>query len=270
MGPFRCKVHIRSTRPKRAALAALALSLMLAVLISRYFSGSGNTAIRNPARTWVRPATAIVGGLFFAVVVTRRKVPLQFLRLDEGEILVSLLALTGIVGLGLLVAQDKKMSWRLTARDLIVAALAFLCLNGLALLTIDREFYSLRLVLGDWNRLMALGLTAVLAVPFFMLQDDLLRRLQGASGSAFREFMISCGGPLFVIAMLCLGIYFIGPKLFRFSPAIAGLLAYCAFASALMRVSNKSTSAGVVFSSLVTAWIISVGFYDTEGYPCHR
>ena len=246
---------------RRAALSALALSLVITVLIAGLSRNAAKAGAEDPVRNWVRPAIAMIAGVYFSVIVTQAWVPLRFLRLEEGEILASLMAMSGILGLAFLAPLDEKITCRFMPMDAIVAVAVFLALYVLALVTIDSEFYTLRIAFGDWKRLLTLGVTAALAVPFFMLQEELLRRLQGRPGRRFRDFVIFCGGVLMIAVVFCSSLYFVGSRLYRFSAALAGVLVYCAVVSAILRASSKNTSAGVLFSSLVTGWIFAVGFF---------
>ncbi len=246
---------------RRAALAALALSLVLAALIARFAGNAGIAGAGEPARNWVRPAIAIFAALYFAVIVTQAWVPLRFLHLEEGEILVSLMAVSGILGLAFLAPLDDKITCRAGLPDALVAVALFLATYALALVTIDREFYTLRIAADDWKRLSTLGVTAAAAVPFFLLQEEWLRRLQGASGRRLRQFALAGGGVLVLAVAVGASLYFVGARLYRFNAALAGLLVYCAVASAILRAASKNTAAGVLYASLVTGWIVAVGFF---------
>lgn len=260
-GSIPVKASYSTPAAARAAAYALALCLLVAFLTASLVRGTGIVLPHNPSGHWVRPAIALTSGLYFSMVLTSGVVPLRFLRLEEGDILASLLAAAGILGFAFLAALDEKISWRLAVMDLAVGALVFISLYGLALITIDGEFYNLRIAVGDWKRWMTLAIVAVLAAPVFLLQEELLRRLQGASDRWFRGFAISCAGSLVLAAMFCSSLYFVGGRLYRFNAELVGVLLYCSAASVIFRTLLKNPSAGVLFSSLVTGWIISVGFF---------
>ncbi|MSP96767.1 MAG: alpha/beta hydrolase [Betaproteobacteria bacterium] len=244
---------------RRTALAAIALSLVIAALFARFATGAAGAA--EPVRNWVRPAIAIVAALYFAVIVTQAWVPLRFLRLQEGEILASLMAVCGILGLAFLAPLEDKITCRLRSRDALVAVALFFATYALALITIDRDFYTLRIAIDDWQRLATLGVTATAAAPFFLLQEELLRRLQGISSRPLRQFALVGGGVLVLVIAFGASLYFVGSRLDRFNAALAGLLVYCALASAILRAASKDTAAGVLYASLVTGWIVAAGFF---------
>ena len=257
-----------STGPaKRAVGLALALFLVLTVLMASIVQRYRRIPISDPIGHWALPAIAAIGGLYFSVLLINGLIsgqtPLGLVRLEEKDVLTLLLAATGILGLALFVSLGGAISCRLAAVDLIVAALVFFSLYGLALLTIDGEFYNLRIALGDWRRLLTLGIVALLAAPSFLLQEELLRRLQGAFGRGIRGFAIYCGGYLLLAVIISGSLHFVDARLYRFDTQILGVLVYCAFVGAILRAALKNTVAGILFSSLVCAWIISVGFFHS-------
>jgi hypothetical protein len=51
-----------------------------------------------------------------------------------------------------------------------------------------------------------------------------------------------------------------GMALYRFTETLLAVTGYCALVGAIFYQNGRSTVPGAVFSSLVVAWLISVGF----------
>lgn len=255
------KASDRTLAAARAVAFAFGFCLVAAWLIACLLKRSrAQQSADKPGRWWAA-AVALGGGLFFSVMLTNGLDPLEFLRVREGDALASLIGATGIIGFAFFASMDQKISLRWCARDLAIAAAVFVCLYALAVLTVDPAFYSIRINIRDWQRLSTLALTALLAAPFFLLYEELLERLRHSSPSPLRAGAYSLGGAIAVIALVCSSLYWLDGRLFRFNAGVAAVLLYCTAASVLFRLALKDSSAGVLFSSVLAGWIVSVGFY---------
>ena len=244
----------------RAAALALALVLVLTALAASTLSALRTTPTRDPAGHWAPAAIATMAGVYFSELMINGLLPLGYAQFAERDILVAHLGATGVLGIVFLASMGGAISFRCAAIDLAAAALALLALYGLTLLTIDAEFYSLRITYGSAKNLATLALAALLALPIFLLQDELLRRLQGRHDRGVRGFVVYCAGCLALAVLFCASLHFVDARLYRFNAEILAGSAYCAVAGAILRAYLKNGYAAVWFSALVAGWVISVGF----------
>lgn len=245
----------------RAAVLALALVLALAVLMAGMIRVPAEIQAREPPCHWALPAVAAIAGLYFSALAVNGFVPLRFLRLEEGEVLASHLAVSGILGLAFFAALGGKILCRWALLDAGVAAAVFLLLYGATLFAIDGEFYNTRIGAGDLRRLATLGTIVIAAVPFCLLQEALVRRYATTRRCGIRGFSADCGAFLALALLFCASLYWVEGRLARFNAELMGVLLYCAVVGAILHARFKHTCAGIVFSSLVGGWVIAVGFF---------
>ncbi len=244
----------------RAAASALILSLLLARLLARVLPRPMGIPAGASTRHWALPVVAALGGLSLAVLLTNFFLHQPFLHFEERDVLASLLALTGVLGAGLLKMLGVKTNWWPEAMDWVLAGAAFFFLLALGLLTIDTELYSLRADPRDWGHLATFAIFAVLAIPVFVLQDALSQGVE-------QVFRVPVSGLAYCLASLAFALaissslHFVDGRLHRFDAAVLGVLTYCAIVGAIFRASKRNAFAGALHSAIVIGWVVSVGFF---------
>jgi hypothetical protein len=183
-------------------------------------------------------------------VVVSHFVPLQFLRLREGETLASLLLVAGAAALALDLALCRGAHLPApasVARAIppALGAVAVLYLCGILLL--ERDLYHVAISPGRG----AIALIVALAVlPFFAFVEVLLpsRALHRVLATA-----LVYGAAALTLALL-------RARLERFGPALFALGMVGAAIGAAVARASRNAAASPVFSASMTGWIVAVGF----------
>jgi pimeloyl-ACP methyl ester carboxylesterase len=229
---------------------SVALILLVPALLAAPFLLWSAPLPARPARPKLRPYLILGVAWFAALLGIRYAIPLQFLRLREGEVLASLMLMAGALALGLDAALCRGAQWprprsAVRAVPAALAAVAVLYLCGALL--VERELY--RVAISPQRG----GLVVVLAVALFpiLAYCEALFPPRGAG----RALAVGC---VYGVAALSLGM--LGARLERFGPALFVLGAACAaLGSVLVRV-TRNAAASPVLAALVAGWSIAVGF----------
>jgi hypothetical protein len=216
---------------------------------------------RLPERGFLILPLALAAG----VAVTRLFVPLEILRLREGDIVASAFLNTGAAMLVL--ARISIGRFRPpSARDLFVAA--FLALTAAAIvyaavnLTVTPQFYHAAFSGLTRRALICLVLFAAF-LPFFCISEAFFRSIQARFRNGYVGGSASLAASLVFFSVFMISIGFIDGTLRRFAIPLFGIIMYAQLVGAVFYHRLRSSVAGGVFSSLLTAWVISVGFLIT-------
>lgn len=240
--------------PATAASLALALllpaTLLAAALLSVRRGGEGAPPQARPrGGQWIPWLTLALGWLV-GLMVPRYVVPLGFLRLQEGEVLASIMLVAGLLGAALDVAVYRGAHLpplREALRGAPAALVAVAALYACAALLIERDFY--HVTLSGPRAAIAAALAATL-FPLFALVEGLApkRGLQRAVATVL------------VYAVAASTLSLVGLRLERFGPALLALgLAGGGIGWAVGRVA-RAPGAAPVFTALLSGWIVAVGF----------
>lgn len=245
-----------------AALSIALATLVVFELAQRLPAARRNPARPLPARAYLILPLAAAGG----VAVTRLFVPLMILGLHEGAVLASVLLNSGVA----MVALAGFAMWRirsLEARELplelLLAVLAAIVVYASASLSVTPQFYYL--TFSGFTRRALIFLILFLAfLPYFCVAEAFFRSIQTRFRSAYLGGAVSLAASLGFTFLVLASIRFLDPMLRRFVMPLVALILYAQFVGAVFHRRRQSWLAGGVFSSLLVAWGIAVGFLVTE------
>jgi pimeloyl-ACP methyl ester carboxylesterase len=240
--------HAAGPEKLPATRESLALLLLVPVLLTAPFLSV--PVPDRPTGPRLRPFLILGCAWFGALLVIGRFVPLQVLRLREGEVLGSLLLVAGALAAALDLALCRGAHLptpRNVANGVPVAlgALAVLYLCGAGLL--ERDFYHVAIAR---ERAAIVAVLAVATFPFFAFCEGLF-----PSRGPGRALAV---GAVFAVAAVSLGLLRMGLE--RFGLALFLLGAGCAALGSVVARVARNAAASPVFSALVTGWILAVGF----------
>jgi pimeloyl-ACP methyl ester carboxylesterase len=244
-----------------AALAIVVATLVVFEIARQLPAATSDLGSRLPERGFLILPLALAAG----VAVTRLFVPLEILRLREGDIVASAFLNTGaamLVLAGISIGRFRPPS----ARDLFVAA--FLALTAAAIvyaavnLTVTPQFYHAAFSGLTRRALICLVLFAAF-LPFFCISEAFFRSIQARFRNGYVGGSASLAASLVFFSVFMISIGFIDGTLRRFAIPLFGIIMYAQLVGAVFYHRLRSSVAGGVFSSLLTAWPISVGFLIT-------
>jgi len=250
----------------------LALCAVLASLTSKILPAStveDRPLFANRLRPFVVFLYAIVCGVALMRFVTPlgflhlKEGELGFLHLKEGEVLASLLFSVGLLSLVFDMILERKImipGLRANLWDALVAITVFFFLYSCLVISVDREFYSLKFSFFHTGRILAFAVIAICLFPLFLMAERLLRYVQGS----FRRLFYGMTASLMVAAALyaafILGCVMVNPGFSRFTETFLAVIGYCALIGAVFYRNRSSIVSGAMFTSFVVAWVVAVSF----------
>ncbi len=247
---------------KHIPLLMLAICLVLASLIAKVVPSSRDEC--GPLfPNWSRPVIVFGFGIPCGAALVIYYNPLGFLHLQEGEVLASIVFSIGLFSLLFFMLLERRRTvsrLKSTLGDALVALATFSILYSCLVFSVGREFYQLELHFAHTARIMAFAITAICSLPFFLMTERLLRYVQGLFRGFFSGLIVSMIVAVPFYAVFVLSMSVVSPKLSRFTYELLAVVGYCSFVGGIFYRTRRSIIPGAVFTSLVIAWVISVGF----------
>jgi len=247
---------------KHIPLLVLALCLVLASLIAKIVPCRADEC-GSLFANWSRPVIVFGCGIPCGAVLMTYYTPLGFLHLKEGEVLASLVFSTGLFSLLFFMLLERRRTiprLKSTLEDALVALATFSILYSCLVFAVGREFYQLELHFAHTGRIMAFAITAICSLPFFLMAERLLRYVQSLFRGFFYGIIVSMIVAVAFYAVFVLSMVLVSGGLFRFTDALLAVVGYCSLVGGIFYRARRSIIPGAVFTSLVVAWVISVGF----------
>lgn len=241
-----------------ALAAALALASTAIAITSNGAANEGEVRVGPAGPLQLAVICAIA--LALAVLVCRRYTLLAPLRLVEGERIASLLAVAGV---SMVVLSLGRMRWpRLVqiARGIPVAAAAFAIVYLAAVYAADDGIYRLSLAGIAPERLSAAVVLAAALGPFFAFTGGILERVRIACGGGGHGATWTALAAVASSLAVAVAVYLVDARLGRFAAPFGTVCLFGLLVGALLTRAARNAAVGPIFSTVVTAWVIAVGF----------